>query len=107
MPRLVVFLILSLTLAAQAARETVEVKLFKGNSSPAILDGVGILLKATNIQKQRYSIELTINGHVIERKDLDIRVPFYFYVGANTTAHELVILKVEDNQITGRLSSPK
>ncbi len=99
-------LILAVSLAAQAARETTEFTLFK-RTEPTLMGAVGMILKGTDAAKQRFTIELQIDGRKLERKDLDIQVPFYFYVGSNTQAHELVITKVSQDQIVGRLVSPQ
>jgi hypothetical protein len=59
------------------------------------------------VNKQRFKILLIVDGHTIEKKDLDIKIPIYFYSGTNTAPHELVITKVAQDQIVGRLVSPK
>lgn len=105
--RIFTFLVFAAALLAQAARDVTEFTIFKRSEPVQILPGVEIALKATDTAKQRYSIDVTIDGHRLERKDLDIRVPFYFYVGANTQSHELVVLKVGADQIVGRISAPK
>jgi hypothetical protein len=99
-------LILTVSLAAQAARDVTEFTLFKRNEATQI-GLVGLTLKSTDVNKQRFSIDVLTDGHRIEKKDLDIRVPFYFYVGANAQPHELVVMKVSADQIVGRLASPK
>jgi hypothetical protein len=99
-------LFLAVSLAAQAAREVTEFTLFKRTES-TLIGQVGLTLKAADATKQRFAIELQFDGRKLERKDLDIQVPFYFYVGTNTQPHELVITKVAQDQIVGRLASPK
>jgi hypothetical protein len=99
-------LILAASLAAQAARDVTEFTLFKRTESTTI-GQVGLTLKGTDAAKQRYAIELLIDGQKIEKKDLDIKIPLYFYVGANTQPHELVVTKVSQDEIVGRLASPK
>ncbi len=106
MKTLLAVLALAVSLAAQTARDITEFTLFKRNE-PTLIGQVGLTLKAADANKQRFSIELQIDGRKLERKDLDIQVPFYFYVGANTQPHELVITKVAQDQIVGRLASPK
>jgi hypothetical protein len=100
-------LILATALAGQTDREVTEFTIFKRGDPVKILPGVDISLKSVNVGKQRYSIELFIEGHKIEKKDLNIMVPLFFYVGTDTLSHELVVTKVGADQIVGRLSSPK
>jgi hypothetical protein len=107
MKNLTAILIIAVSLAAQTAKDVTEFTIFKRSAPVKVLPGVEITLKGTDISKQRYAIELTIDGHKLEKKDLDIRVPFYFYVGANSQPHELLVLKVAADQIVGRLSIPK
>ena len=106
MKTLLAVLILAVSLAAQAARDITEFTLFK-RTEPTLVGQVGLTLKGTDAAKQRFAIEIQIDGRKLERKDLDIQVPFYFYVGANTQPHELVITKVAADQIVGRLVAPQ
>jgi len=99
-------LVLTVTLAAQTARDFTEFTLFKRTESTQI-GQVGLTLRGTDVGKQRYSIDLLIGGHKIERKDLDIMIPLYFYVGTGPQPYELVVTKVAADQIVGRLAIPK
>jgi hypothetical protein len=107
MKQLFIVLFCTITLCAQVAREITTFTLFKGSGTPVNIDGVGVLLKGTDVGKQRAAIEFIIDGHHIEKKDVDLRMPIYFYVGDNVSPHELVILKVADGRIDGRFSRPK
>lgn len=100
-------LILVVSLAAQTVKDVVEFTIFKRNDSTRVVPGVEITLTKIDVLKQRYSIDLIVDGHKIEKRDLDIKVPFYFYVGANTQTHELLVTKVAADQIVGRLAYPK
>lgn len=102
--QLLAVFILATVLAAQSA-DTIEFTLFK-RSEPIQVGDVGLVLRGTDVNKQRYALILVIEGHRIERKDLDIKIPLYFYVGENTQPHELVVTKVGQDQIVGRLRSP-
>ena len=99
-------LLLVVTLAAQTARDITEFTLFK-RADPIQVGDLGLILQKTDVNKQRYNVTIVVDNHRIERKDQDIQVPFYIYVGANLTPHELVVTKVGDNQIMGRVISPK
>ena len=99
-------LLLAVTLAAQTARDITEFTLFK-RADPIQVGEVGLILQKTDVNKQRYNLTIVVDNHRIEKKDLDIKVPFFVYVGANTSPHELVVTKVGADQISGRLISPK
>lgn len=105
MRQLLGLLSLAVVISAQTARDTVEFTLFK-RSQPTQVGALGLILKGTDVGKQRFSIDLNVDGHTIERKDLDIKVPLYVYVGTNTQPHEIVITKVAADQIVGRVSGP-
>jgi hypothetical protein len=100
-------LILATCVIAQTTRDITEFTLFKRGDTVKIVPNVEIALKSTDITKQRYAIDIIVDGHKIERKDLDIKVPFYFYVGTNTQPHELLVTKVAADQVVGRLAVPK
>lgn len=82
-----------------------EFMLFK-RDQPTQVGMIGLTLKGTNVGKQRFNLDLIVDGHKIERKDLDIKIPLYIYVGTNTQPHEIVVIKVEADQIVGRMSGP-
>lgn len=99
-------LALTVVLCAQATRNTVEFTLFKRNQ-PTQVGEVGLTLKGTDVNKQRFSLDLVVDGHTIEKKDLDIQIPLFIYVGKATQPHEIVVTKVAADQIVGRLVSPQ
>jgi hypothetical protein len=97
--------LLGAVLAAQPAADTVEFTLFK-RAEPIQVGEVGLILRSTDVGKQRFALVLLIDGHRIERKDLDIKIPLYFYVGDRQEPHELVVMRVGQDQIVGRLRTP-
>ncbi len=107
MKKLIAVFLLGMSLAAQTARETTEFTIFKRAEPLKILPGVEIGLKAADAAKQRFTIDLIVDGHKIEKKDQDIKIPIFFYVGTNTQSHEFVVTKVGADQIVGRIAGPK
>jgi len=107
MKTLIASLIIAVSLAAQTARDVTEFTIFKRSEPLNIVPEVGIVLKGTDVAKQRFKIDLIVEGHKIEMKDLNIKIPLTFYVGSNTEPHEFLVTKVAQDQIVGRLSSPK
>ena len=106
MKTLITGLLIALSLAGQPAKNVTEFTIFKRAEPLGIAPDVSVVLKGTDIKKQRFKIELIVDGHTIELKDLNIKIPVTFYVGTNTEAHEFVVTKVAQDQIAGRLSSP-
>ena len=96
---------LAVILSAQTARNTVEFTLFKRNQ-PTQVGELGLTLKSTDVKQQRFSLDVLVDGHTIEKKDLDIQIPLFVYVGKDTQPHELVVTKVAADQIVGRVVSP-
>jgi hypothetical protein len=106
MRQLLALLAISLVLSAQAARGVSEFTLFKRPQATQVGE-IGLILKGTDVKKQRFSVDLVVDGHTIEKRDLDIKIPLYIYVGTDAQPHELVVNKVGADQIEGRISSPK
>jgi hypothetical protein len=99
--------VLTLTLAAQSTRDVTEFTLFKQKEVSQV-GPVGLILKETDIAKQRFKLVLVIDGHETEHKDQNIQIPILFYTSATTERpYELVVTKVAKDQISGRLVSPK
>jgi hypothetical protein len=106
MRKILALFAIAVVLSAQAARNTREFELFK-RPQPTQVGEIGLLLKGTDVKKQRFSLNLVVDGHTIEKNDLDIQIPLFVYVGRDSEPHELVVTKVAADQITGRLVSPK
>ncbi len=93
------------TAVKQTSPDTTEFTLFK-RKDPIQVGEVGLALRGTDKAHQRFQLDLTIDGQKLELKDMYTRIPLRFYVGTNTQAHELVVIRVADDQIVGRLVSP-
>lgn len=91
-------------MAAQSVTTPLEFTLFKGRGSVKV-GPVDFTLKGTDTNKQRYNFEVVVDGHRIEQKDQNILVPFYFYSG--NVRYEMLVSKVEKDQISGRLTQQR
>lgn len=87
-------------------REYTEFTLFKRND-PVPLGGISVLLKKTDVDGQRYSIDLFINDRKVEKKDRVINEPLQFYMGDRREPYELVVNEVRKDEIVGYLAAPK
>lgn len=68
---------------------------------------VALVLKKTNVKKNRFNLILIADDKQIEKKDRTINEPLFFYVGGSKRAYELVVNKVESKQVRGYISTPK
>jgi hypothetical protein len=68
---------------------------------------VALVLKKTNVKRNRFNLILIADDKEIEKKDRTINEPIFFYVGGSKRAYELVVNKVESKQVRGYISTPK
>ena len=74
---------------------------------PQKVAGVGIVLKKTNPKAHRYSLVLQADDVEVENKDRTMNEPLVFVVGGGKKAYELVVNKVQSNEVIGYVSAPK
>jgi hypothetical protein len=106
MNRLLLLLSLAVCLVAQSKTDVTDFTLFK-RKDPIKIGDVSLALRGTDKNHQRYNIDLVIDGQRFELKDQLAKFPIRFYAGTSTEAHEIVVTSVADDQIVGRLVSPK
>jgi chromosome segregation ATPase len=87
-------------------RNYTEFTLFK-RKEPIKLADISILLKKADGKANRYTLELQVDDHKIEKKDRTTNEPVQFYVGNGRQPHELVVNQVGKDQIVGYLATPK
>ena len=68
---------------------------------------IGVKLRGTSPNRNRYSIKLVTNGKEIARRRMTLFEPVQFYVGDASFPHEFVVNKIEKGIIKGYLSTPK
>jgi dsDNA-specific endonuclease/ATPase MutS2 len=76
-------------------------------NSPAHVANVGLTLKKTNVKHHRFNLILVADDLQIEKKNRTVNEPIFFYVAGSKRPYELVVNKVESNQVTGYVSAPK
>jgi hypothetical protein len=86
-------------------RDYFEFTLTKGHEDKVA--GVGLTLKKTNVKRYRYSLDTLADDIRVERKDCTVNAPVYFYVSGFKKPYELVVNRVEANQVKGYVSTPK
>lgn len=68
---------------------------------------VGLLLKKTNVKRHRFNLALQVDDMEVEKKDRTVNEPVFFYIRGSKKPYEMVVNKVESNQVTGYVSTPK
>jgi hypothetical protein len=87
-------------------RNYVEFKLVK-EKTPRKIGDVQVRLKAVDVKKNRYTIELTADDKLVEKKDKTINEPVQFILSRATQPYELVVNQVSKDMISGYLAAPK
>jgi hypothetical protein len=77
------------------------------SKEPVRVGDVWVLLKKADTGRNSYTVELRADDRKIEKKDRTVNEPVQFYVGTNRQPHELVVNRVQKNQIIGYLATPK
>ena len=94
-------------LKLRGERNYIDIKLGK-TKQPQRFGDVMLLLKNVDPKKNRYTLQVLADDKPTEKKDKTINEPVQFYTSrGGRIPYELVINKVEKNEIVGYLSTPK
>ena len=74
---------------------------------PRRVGDVSLLLKKTDPNKQKYTVELIAEDSRTEKKDKGVYEPVQFYMGRTRNLYELVVNKIDKDRIKGYLATPK
>ena len=69
--------------------------------------GVGLVLKKTNVKKHRFNVNLVTNDMAIPKDNRTIDEPIFYAAGGSREFNELVVNKIDQNTVTGYISTPK
>jgi hypothetical protein len=69
--------------------------------------GVGLILKKTNLKRHRFSLNLLADDMTIPKDNRTVDEPIFFAIGESRQVNELVINTVDQNKVTGYISTPK
>src|SRR6516165_12005853 len=69
--------------------------------------GVGLLLKKTNAKRHQFNLSLLADDMEIQKNGRTIDEPIFFAVGGQKGFYELVVNKVEQDKVSGYISTPK
>jgi hypothetical protein len=94
-------------LKLRGERNYLDIKLGK-TKQPQRYGDITLLLKNTDPKRNRYTVQVMADDKLTEKKDKNINEPVQFYTAkGGRTPYEIVINKVDKNQIVGYLSTPK
>ena len=74
---------------------------------PQKVGDITLLLKKTDVKRNKYTIQLMADDKQVEKKDKNVNEPVQFYVAKARQPYELVINEVKKDVIVGYLSTPK
>lgn len=77
------------------------------NAQPTLLSSVKLQLKKADQKKGKFTLNVSSDDRLIEKKDKTIYEPVQFYSGKNPVLFEVVVNNITKNQISGYLSVPK
>jgi len=78
-----------------------------GKNKPQKVGNVTVELKGVNQQKNQFSVAMTVEDKLFNKKNRALNEPIFFYTSGTHLPEELVINKVGKNQISGYVSIPK
>ena len=87
-------------------RNYYEFTLQKG-AQPTLLSTVKLQLKKADTKHSRYTLNVSADDKIIEKKDKGLNEPVQFYTGKDPALFELVVNTIDKNKVTGYLSTPK
>lgn len=94
-------------LKLRGERNYIDIKLGK-TKQPQRFGDITLLLKNSDVKKNRYTVQVMADDKLTEKKDKNINEPVQFYTArGGRIPYELVINQVNKNEIVGYLSTPK
>ena len=77
------------------------------NAPPTLLSSVKLQLKKADAKKGKFTLSLSADDKVVEKKDKTLLEPVQFYSGKTPALFEIVVNSVGKNTVSGYLSVPK
>jgi hypothetical protein len=93
-------------LKALGERNYFEFNIHKTKTAQRVGD-ILLKLKKTDQKHNRYTVEVTADDKVVEKKDKGINEPVQFYTSKARQPYEIVVNEVHKDQIVGYLATPK
>ncbi len=87
-------------------RNYFEFKIAK-SKEPQRVGDISVLLKKADMKRNRYTVELVVDDQKVEKKDKTVNEPVQFLTSKARQPYEIVVNKVQKDQIAGYLATPK
>jgi hypothetical protein len=87
-------------------RNYYEFTLAKGKR-PTRVATIGLQLKKTNPKRGKFTLNVIADDWTIEKRDRTLFEPMQFYSGRERQLYEVVVISVDNNKVSGYLSTPK
>lgn len=68
---------------------------------------VGLVLRKANVKRHQFNLSLLVDDMDIQKNGRSINEPIFFAVGGQKGFYELVVNKVQQNDVSGYISTPK
>lgn len=87
-------------------RSITEFKLAR-TKEPQRIGDIALLLKKTDLKKNKYTVEVVADDKRTEKKDKGVNEPVQFYLSKARQPYEIVVNEVKKDLIVGYLAAPK
>jgi uncharacterized phage infection (PIP) family protein YhgE len=94
------------TLRALGERNYVEFDVSRKDAAKKLGD-ISITLKKADVGHNRYTVAVSADDKIVEKRDRTINEPVQLYVSGNRLPYEIVVNQVKKDEIVGYLSTPK
>ena len=88
-------------------RDYTEFDLRKTKQPQKYASGIALLLKKTDVKRQKYTVNLISDDRQIEKKDKTANEPVQFYQQGKRIPTEIVVNQIYKDRIVGYISTPK
>jgi len=78
-----------------------------GKNKAQKVGNVTIELKNANVKRNQYTVAMTVEDKQFDKKNRPINEPVFFYLSGTHIPEEMVINKVQKDQVSGYISIPK
>jgi len=77
------------------------------NARPQRVGSISLLVKKTDIKRNRFTVDILADDKRIEKKDKTVNEPVQFYTSGARQPYELVVNQVGRDRLVGYLAAPK
>jgi len=88
-------------------RNYFEFTLAKKTKGPQRVGDIMLQLKNVDAKKNRFTVSVTADDKVVEKRDKGVNEPIQFYTSKARQPYEIVVNNVKKDQIAGYLATPK